>query len=333
VKTIEALATYPDVEIPWKAHALLAAQEILRSEKVDGIISVWPIVGHLVARELKQEFNVPWIADFPDMWAYTYAYRYGHIRQFLDKRLELKTLLMADELVTSSWPQSRFLEKLHRRKHVHTVTIGYDPERDNVPPAALTQKFTITYTGILYGQERNPGKFLQALSELIAEGAVNKQDLAIRFYGKPDGWVHDQVRKLGLEGIVIQYDSIPWEECLKRQRESQILLQLNWENPEERGAYSGKIAEYLAARRPILCVGGFGNDVMEELMKETSVGAYCPAILEAKQAILEYYKEYKRTGKVAYAAQMQQVEKYNYRSMAESFSRILASITPKIANI
>jgi undecaprenyl pyrophosphate phosphatase UppP len=46
---------------------------------------------------------------------------------------------------------------------------------------------------------------------------------------------------------------------------------LKWEDPQERGVYSGKVFEYLAAKRPILATGGT-DDVITELLNETNAG-------------------------------------------------------------
>lgn len=329
LKTIEAVVTYPDVEIGWKPHALKEAHKLFSTEKVDGIISVWPIVTHLIAKELKDTYRVPWIADFPDMWTYTYAYRYGRVRRFMDKRLELQTLRRADELVTSSWPQSRVLERLHKRELVHTIKIGFDPECENVPPAPLVGKFAITYTGVLYGKERNPTKFLAALAELINEEKIDPAQTEVRFYGDRDGSVDVEIERLRLASVVKQYGVVSWEECLARQRETQLLLHLNWEDPNEKGAYSGKISEYLAARRPIISVGGFGGDVIEELFNETKIGSYCPRVQDIKMSLLRYYDEYKRSGSLAFTGDENEISKNSYRRMAEEFATLMNSVNRK----
>lgn len=323
VKSIEAVLTFPDVEYGWKKYALQACRYICLSEKISCVISVWPIVSHLVAKEIKLEFNIPWLSDFPDMWAFTYAYRYGKFRQFLDKQLEISTIKKADEIITSSWPQSKLLEQLHNRKHVHTIKIGYDPDRENLNPAPLTKKFSITYTGVLYGAERNPDKLLNAVYELKNNNLIDCNDFEVRFYGHVDVQMDERLKNLHLENIVKQFGFIPWEECLKKQRESQILLQLNWENPAERGAYSGKIAEYLAARRPVISVGGFGNDVIEELFSETNIGTYCITVDETKKALYKYYLEYKESGSVNFVGNITNIQRYSYREMAKRFVEIM----------
>lgn len=326
-KFFEGIITYPDVEKGWKSYAIQSAKSFLNTKKVDAIISIWPITAHLITKDLKDKYKIPWIADFPDLWSDTYAYSYGSIRKYFDRRLEKRTLKLADVLITSSLPLTEVLKKLHKGKNIHTITIGFDLDKINEPPAILTKKFTVTYTGIFYGKERNPKKFFTALSMLISKGLVNPNDIEIRFYGPREEWIENEIREYKLSNCVKQYGIISWEKCVERQQESQLLLHLNWENKKEKGAYSGKITEYLAARRPIFSVGGWGNDVIEELLCETEAGAYCSKIEEIENSFLQYYSEYKQKRKINYHGNIKKIDKYNYKEMAKKFANILDSIT------
>jgi len=328
-KLFEAVITYPDIESGWKSFALEAVKKCFLTERVDALLSVWPITAHIIAKGLKEEYKLPWLADFPDLWSETYAYSYGRIRKWFDRNLEKRTLRRADILTTSSWPQTEVMRNIHGRQDILTITIGFDPEKINEPPMPLTEKFTITYTGIFYGENRNPSKFFEALHELLSEKLIIQDDVQVRLYGPPAKSVEMEIEKLNLSPVVKQHGVVPWEECLKRQRESQLLLQLNWENKKEKGAYSGKITEYLAARRPVLSVGGWGNDVTEELFQETKVGAYCPNVMQIKEALLKYYLEYKQRRKVIFQGDISRTDKYSYREMAKKFATLLNLICSK----
>jgi len=326
LKLIEGALTYPDVEAGWKLPALAAAKKLIASEKIDAVISVWPITAHLIAKEIKQNYNLPWIADFPDLWAKTYAYSYGPLRQRFDVRLEKKTLKFADRLTVSSRPLASTLEQMHK-KEVSVIKIGFDPGIINDPPAALTKEFTVTYTGIFYGKERNPFKFFEALRQLMSKKLIDPADFKVRFYGAKQDFVQAGIEKYGLSQIVEQHGPIAWTECLRRQRESQLLLQLNWENKKEKGAYSGKITEYLAARRPILSVGGWGGDVMEELFSQTKAGAYCLSPEDAAAAILEFYNDYQKKGRLDFTGDLEAIDEYSNRHMAKRFCGLLDGLS------
>jgi stalled ribosome alternative rescue factor ArfA len=155
-------------------------------------------------------------------------------------------------------------------------------------------------------------------------------DIEVRFFGPKEDWIEREIVQYNLEGIVKQYGNVPWAECLGKQYASQLLLHLNWENKKEKGAYSGKISEYLAARRPVLSVGGWGNDVIEELFTETSVGDYCPQVEDVKKSLLRYYVEYKETGKVSFRGDVDKINRHSYQAMAKKFSEILNGISSNL---
>lgn len=58
-----------------------------------------------------------------------------------------------------------------------------------------------------------------------------------------------------LQSIVQVHDSIPYKEALRAQREADVLLLLLWNDPREKGIYTGKLFEYIGAGRPILAIG------------------------------------------------------------------------------
>ena len=120
---------------------------------------------------------------------------------------------------------------------------------------------------------------------------------------------------------------VPREVSLKKQWESQILLKLNWEDSRFKGDYSGKIFEYLAAQRPILATGGFGNNVTEKLLNETKAGIYAPTVEDIRKALKEFYLEHKQNGKVSYRGRWKEIKRYSYREMAKKFTDVLNKIT------
>jgi hypothetical protein len=319
---------YPDEEKNWKSPALKVAKELLAKERFDAIISSSsPVTSHIIANNLKQKYKIPWVADLRDLWTQNHNYLYPRWRKMFEERLEVKTLHIADTLVTVSPICAEKLKMLHKRETVYTITNGFDPEKVNVPPAKLTPKFTITYTGQIYTGKQDPVKFLVALNNLISDKIIDPEDVEVRFYGREEIWLKNEIEKYKLFSIVKQFGQVSREVALKKQWESQLLLLLNWEDPEEKGLYTGKIFEYLAARRPILVTGGYGNDVLEELIKETKAGVYCPKIEDIKKALKDFYLEFNQKGRVDYAGDWGKIEKYSYREMARKFAEILNQIT------
>jgi len=155
---------------------------------------------------------------------------------------------------------------------------------------------------------------------------MDANDIQVRFYGAEAGWIDKQAEHHGLRDIVKQFGLVPREVALDKQRESQVLLLIKWNDPRERGYYSAKIFEYLAARRPILAIGGF-DDVASELLDETKTGIWGSTAEEVKGILKELYHEYKTAGKVAYKGDETKINKYSQREMARQFAEVLDSVS------
>jgi hypothetical protein len=323
-KKAKAIIKYPDAEKGWKPFAVKAGRELLQKEDIDAIISSSsPVTSHIIAKELKIKYKIPWIADLRDLWTQNHSYPYGNIRKFFEQKLELKILQPADALVTVSSPLAEQLQTLHKGKAMYTITNGFDPDKMSKGQVDLTSKFTITYTGQIYTGREDPSKLLAALRDVLSDGIVNSDDVEVRFYGPDNELLAKEIKEYGLLDIVKQYGIVPREISFEKQRESQILLLLNWEDQRKRGVYTLKVFEYLAAQRPILAIGGSDDGVVKELLDETKAGRYAPTIEDIKSILRELYSEHKHKGKIDYSGDLQKINKYSYREMARKFAEVL----------
>jgi len=323
---IGEITAYPDPQKGWRHFGIQAGKDVLQQQPIKAIISTSPpVTSHIIAKELKGEFKIPWVADFRDLWTQNYYYPYSPLRRMTERKLELKTLAAADALVTVSQPVAAELAKLHEQKPIYTITNGFDPAEVNTTPGNLTDKFTITYTGNLYPGKQSPEPLFAALRDLISQGSINANAIEVRFYGVEAGWIDKQAERYGLIAIVKQFGMVPREIALNKQRESQLLLLLKWNDTQQRGVYTAKIFEYLAARRPILAVGGF-HDVVSELLDETKAGVSGQTGEEIKALLLRLYQEYKSTGAVSYSGDEAETSKYSHREMAKRFAEVLDTV-------
>ncbi|MFC1908804.1 glycosyltransferase [Chloroflexota bacterium] len=319
-----AIVNYPDSKKGWKPLAISEGSKLLQDENIDALISSSsPVTSHIIASELKRRYKVPWLADLRDLWSQNHNYYYGPLRKLIDRRLELKTLAEADALATVSRPWADKLGRLHEGKATHIITNGFGPETMNTPPVDLTTKFTITYTGTIYTRKQNPAGLFAALKELIADRAIDPNNIEVRFYGSETSWLNREVPKYGLSGIVRHYGLVSRQSAIEKQRESQLLLLLDWDDPQEKGVYPGKIFEYLAASRPILATGGVAGNVVSKLLDETKAGIHAPTVPDIKDALKELYHEYALNGKVGYQELEPEISKYSYREIAREFAEIL----------
>ena len=320
------ITAYPDPQKGWKAFATGAGNDFLQKESVDAMISTSsPVTSHIIARQLREKHGIPWVADFRDLWTQNLYYPYSPIRKAIERRLELSTLHQADALVTVSEPASSKLGTLHKGKPIYIIGNGFDPEEINSPAVDLTDKFTITYTGNLYPGKQTAEPLFVALRDLIAKGIMDVNNIEVRFYGAELGWIDKQAERYGLGDIVKQFGIVPRENALHRQRESQLLLLIKWNDSKERGAYSAKIFEYLSAKRPILAVGGY-RDVVDELLVETKTGTSGANPEDLKIILIEMYREYQAMGRVQYRGEESKINRYSHREMAHKFAEVLNKV-------
>lgn len=323
----QTIFAYPDTERTWRGAAIRAGSRALDGEPFDVIMSSSPFpTSHIVAAALKKRSRLPWLADFRDPWARNHNYPYGALRRRFEERLERQVLRDAD-LITAATPGVAKTQQDFHGRPALVIPVGFDPETVNVSPMALTEKFTMTYTGTIYPAKQDPEKLLVALRRLVDRGTVSPQDIEVRFYGRRQHWLDSRIADLGLSGMVRQGGQVSRGESLRRQRESQLLLLLNWEDPEAGAVYPLKLFEYLAAQRPVLASGGRPQDDVASILRETGAGVYAPTVERVEEAIATAYHEYKRTGQVGYAGTVQVVHRYSYTEAARRFAEALDAAT------
>jgi len=329
----DEIVGYPDFERGWKPFAIKAGSELLENKNIELIMSVSPpVTSHLIARELKLRHKIPWVADLCHLWSQNNGYPYSPLRKLIDRRLELKTLSSADALVTVCEPLTVKLGTLHKGKPIYSITHGFDPSDLNIPPAKLSEKFTITYTGSLHPALREPSRLFKALQNLITKRVMNPDDIEVRFYGPKENWLDIEIEKYGLSGFVKQYGGVPLEVSLEKQRESQVLLFLMWQDSQEAGVITSKIFEYLATMRPILAVGEH-NDVVNELLTETGAGIWAPLAEDVERALERMYQEYKLKKEIVWHKEVSVINKYSRRELVRKFFQIFESLTQQDSKI
>jgi hypothetical protein len=163
------------------------------------------------------------------------------------------------------------------------------------------------------------------LRDLIAEGALRKNDIRIRFYGPPEFWLPALAERYALKEVVEMPGVVPRQEALRVQAESQILLLLGWSDPKETGQHTGKLFEYFGSARPILAVGG-SPGVLTETLTETGTGVHISNKGQLREYLLSRYAEFKARGSVEYQVNQAAVAQYTHLEMARKFSEVLTTV-------
>jgi hypothetical protein len=320
------IITYPDARKGWYASAVEAGDKLLQSEQIDAIISSSPpIICHIIAKTLARRYQIPWLADLRDLWTQDHYNPHCFIRRIIDRRLEVQTLDQANALVTVSKPLADDLSNLHVDIPIYSILNGYDPIDTMFDPPKLAKKFTITYAGGLMNGKRDPTLLFKALNDLIATNVIDPSLIEVRFFGPQDQWLIKEIKNANLDGVVKVFDSIPRDSILYKQRESHLLLLLLWNNPKERGVFTGKIFEYLASKRPIIALNGPSESVVRDLLEETHTGHYVTSLENLEAILSRYYLEYLQSGIIP-STDRCVISQYSQIEMARRFASILNKI-------
>lgn len=318
--TQRQIFNFPDGQIGWLRYGIKAGLDIIRNEKIDMIFSSsGPAIAHLIAYNLQKQTNLPWIADFRDLWTQNPYFKRIFPLSFFEKRLEIKIIKRARALITVSPGLAKKLKSLHGRE-VYVITNGFDEDfyKAIVPSSEL---FTITYTGRLYEGKQTPAPLFESLSYLFSKNKIDRNQVRMNFFGPESSFLPNLIKKYHLEDIVKIYGKVSLEKSIKNQKEATILLLLGWMDPKEKGIYTGKLFEYLGAQRPILAIGRKGTDV-EKLLKETNAGLVARNIEEINRCLLNIWGEWKKRNEVKYQGKEEEIKRYTKKNLARNLANV-----------
>ncbi len=216
---------------------------------------------HLIAVGVKEKLGIPWLADFRDPWTNIDFYDKLMLTRWSDKKhrkQEKKVLRNADKVVTVSQNWARDFIKIVDRP-VEVITNGFDPEDFVGLQIKPQQNFELVHLGSM-NKDRNPDVLWQALAEFCSENKDFKQQLKILLIGQTDHTVVESIRKYGLDHQTEKISYLPHKEAMERAANAAVLLLPLNNTPNVDGIIPGKLFEYLALHRPILCIGPENGD-------------------------------------------------------------------------
>jgi glycosyltransferase involved in cell wall biosynthesis len=317
----------PDARKFWIKPSISYLSNYIKENKIDAVISTGPPHSmHLIAMELKQKFNIPWIADFRDPWTQIDFYSQLKLSSFADKKhkkLEHQVLTQANKVVTVSPSCGTDLEKLGTRK-VDIITNGFDTDDFKFnSDLKLLDGFLFHHIGAL-NKDRNPYTLWKVLGDLCKENSDLKKELILKFTGKTDAIVFESLKQQGLESNFQKSDYMPHSEVVKLMVQSPILLLPLNNTPNNEGVLSGKLFEYLAAKRPIFGIGLPHADAAK-ILKEAQAGVMVDFndYEETKKQILDLYQKYKTNN---LKIQSNSIDKYSRENCAKDYTDLLNKI-------
>lgn len=271
---IRANIFIPDARAGWLPTAWRKANEVIRRENIDTVITTGPPHSvHFVGKFLQQKRGLRWLADFRDPWSRIYYNQLlprTAVAEQIDERLEKMVLAQADEVIVVSRSQAENFRKLFERGY-RVITNGFDHEDFDSLESGPSgeERFILRHVGNI-GEGAVPKTLLET---------IGREENRDRFLLEFTGDVHPQlprlVTEMGLSEQVRFRDYLPHREALRLMCRSDALLLCI---PDVEGIehhIPGKLFEYLATGRPILLLGPSDGE-SAAILREEEAGITVP---------------------------------------------------------
>jgi len=267
-----SFSDFPDARLPWLPFALEAGAQLLVDWQPDLIYASGPpFTTLLIGQEFSQRFNLPLAVEFRDRWSDEPYSPPMFWRRWRNRQAERSLARQTTGIVTVSEPWAATYRARYR-KPTTVVSNGYDAEMcsaGSFDGAAGHPGLEIVYTGGIYPGYRDPSPLFAAMKLLDDRGLPCR----MVFHGVRPSIIEPLANAQGVSHMVEVKEVLTHEAALQRQRDSDILVLLQWNNPKEQGNVPGKFFEYLGARRPVLVLGLY-DGVPATIVRERGAGFF-----------------------------------------------------------
>ena len=318
----------PDARVFWVKPSGEYLKKYLKENQFDAFVTTGPPHSmHLIGLELKKEFpHLKWIADFRDPWTEISYYKHLKLTKSADQKhrnLERKVFETADITLATSFSDAENFRK--KGANAFCITNGFDENtnlriRESENLKIEKSKFTLSYIGVLE-QLRNPEVLWKVLNELISENAVFKNDFQLKFVGRIDDKILNEIEQTSLNNLVNNLGYLSHSAANVEMANSDLLLITNFPDDLSKGIIPGKIFEYLATGKQIISFGPKESDV-KKILEETNAGKHFSYDdeLELKVFLLEKYKEWKSG---ISNSQTQNIEQFSRKNLTKKLTELL----------
>ena len=304
----------PDPRKGWNKFAYERAVELIKEKNIDTVVTTSPPHStQLIGLKLKQNLKINWIADLRDPWTDIFYYDKFYptkLARKIDINLEEKVIRNCDKLITVSESiKNIYSERYGVADKTHVLTNGFDDVdfEDNIN---IDYTNEIVYTGTVSND--------YPLDQVVGL-AKNTEVFIFKFIGKVPDDFKSRIEEENLEDRFKFVSTIPHEEVVKEMASAGILLLLIPDVDKNEGIVTGKIFEYLMAKRPILAIGPEDGDVAGILTK-TNAGKIV-GYINIDNSLFKSYEELFEKRKLN--VESKNIEQYSRKNITVELSVIL----------
>ena len=292
------------------------------SASIDAIYATSPDFAQItVGMILGAKLNIPVIVDFRDIPEQDHRQGFEqhlyHLRYLLRRYWATKTAFCA---LAVSEPQKEILEK-RLAIPVHCIPNGYDGEMFYSSDGQKSSVFRIHYVGRIINQWlRNPAVFLEAIDIIINDAEINSKEIEIRFVGADREVLSSILSAYACKDYIKVEPAVAYGDVADLIRSSCINLVLT--NEGRSGVMTTKFYEYLAVRRPIICVpddkGGLSS-----IIKKLKCGLASSNSAQVADYIKHLYLQWKNENGFLPVVQSVGVEDYSRKNATMKLAQLL----------
>ncbi len=274
---IKDLLTFPDSCLPWSYDAAQYIENSLDITDYDAVFTTsGPYSAHIIGAYLKRKYGISWIADYRDQWTGNplVGNSKANIMYKLLLKLETNLLKLADHnICVAPSACNDYIARLGvPQNKISVITNGYDEDdyKDIPFPSDRGEKFTITFSGILYAASQTLEPITQALSQLFSDGLVDRSNVRLQVIGSVDKKNEDLITSCGFDDIFEFKGYLAHKETLRNNVNSDILLMITGNDQINKSWIPGKLFDYLRSGRPILSLAPKDGDAADIIQKTGS---------------------------------------------------------------
>lgn len=318
-----------DPRLAWHAAARDVVTQL--AAKSDVVVSTYgPSAAHLIGCEMKKANpSLFWVADYRDLWSQHHRAELTERQREDLREIELATVgHYADSISVVSEDMVEQLGEMLATA-VWMIPNGFDidlalvRERLQAPVLKPNGALRIVYTGTIYKGHQDPVPLLNALVNLGRRGELIGKNVTVDFYGARVGAAQELAQDPKYAPFIRIMGHVSRQEALVAQRNAGLLLLLESSDPSGAWILPGKMFEYIAAGRPILCIGSRRDFQIGKVLSTTGTGVI---FMQKEQVELEAALLQTLSGAGiydSYRPDFEQVFQFSRKRTSEEFLKLL----------
>lgn len=255
----------PDPRRGWNKYAFQKACELIETEGIQNIITTSPPHStQLIGLKIKKKYpGINWIADLRDPWTEIYYYSQfypTYISKWIDRTYEKTVLRKTDKIITVGISLKKLFQSIEKgiENKTEVITNGYDEDDFSGIISSDPPVFTITYVGTLSDIYPVEG-FLKALQSFKEK----KNEFILRFIGSVVQSQKELIQSVTSDSNREFISYVDHSAAVQFMLNTSVLLLIIPDHRSNKSIITGKIFEYIASGRPIICLGPSDGDAAE----------------------------------------------------------------------